>query len=255
MATRQFKLAELDDKFKVKISSTVDGNITIIEAPLPAQFGLTVGSEFSSPFDAQSLSGVLQKFKIPGALAGGISRKVGVVTTKFYSNPEPTEISFEVEFNAEYSARHEVVEPALALMNMSLGDAYTREEFVGAVNKVRDGLSDLTGGLVSKSAEGSDESEKTTSTPSEANWYEDADNAMSLIGLIEGPETVKIRFGNVYELSPVWVSSVTTQFSNVVDAEGMPLSCTCNVTAVIQRDPVRTDMNNFFGVTSGGRPR
>lgn len=250
MASRQFKLNTLDEKFKVKIMSEEDGNVTIIEAPLPETFGLTVGSEFSSPFDAQALAGVLQKFKIPGALAGGVSRRMGVVTTKFYSNPEPTEISFELEFKAEYSARHEVVEPALALMCMSLGDAYTTEEFVSEIADIRDGLSELSGGLVSKADRANTEGANADSA-SKPDWWEDTDNAMELIGLIKGPATVRIKFGNVYELAPVWVSSVNAQFSNVVDAEGMPLACTCSVTAVIQRDPVRADMRKFFHAVPG----
>lgn len=246
MATKQFRLATLNEKFKIKIMSEEDGNLTIIEAPLPDTFGLTVGSEFTAPFDAQSLSGVLQKFKIP--MAGAASRRIGVVTTKFYSNPEPTEISFDVEFKAEYSARHEVAEPALALMSMSLGDALTMDEFVSQIDVMRDALSDLTGGFVTKSGGGdtANDTGANTGTAGDPPWWEDTNNAFELIGLINGPSTVRIKFGNLYELSPVWVSSVGAQFSNIVDAEGFPMSCICSVTAVIQRDPVRKDLHNFF---------
>lgn len=238
--SRQFKLDTLDDKFKVKIMSEKDGMVTMVEAPLPPTFGLTVGSEFSAPFDAQSLAGVLQKFKIPAA--GGLARRVGVATTKFYSNPEPTEISMELEFKAEYSARHEVAEPVVALMLMSLGEAFTGEKFKETLNSIRDGLSDLTKGFISKSGDGDASGDEADDI------WSNADNAMSLIGLIEGPEAVRIRFGNLYELANVWVSSVSPQFSNVVDAEGMPLSCICSVTAVIQRDPVKEDLMSFFHV-------
>lgn len=243
---KQYRLATLPDKFKLKIMSEEDGNITIIEAPLPETFGLTVGSEFTSPFDAQALAGVLQKFKIPGA--SNISRRMGVVTTKFYSNPEPTEISFDVEFKAEYSARYEVAEPALALMLMSLGDSFTADEVESTIVEIRDGLSDLTGGMVSKSNtdDSNGANNGTADTGGNSGWMDDTSQVMDFIGLIKGPATVRIKFGNLYELAPVWVSSVGVQFSNIVDAEGFPMSCICNVTAVIQRDPVRTDMLNFF---------
>lgn len=246
--SKQFKLNSIDDKFKIKIMSEEDGMVGIVEAPLPETFGLTVGSEFSAPFDAQSLAGVLQKFKIP---AGGmLSRRVGVVTTKFYSNPEPTEISFDIEFKAEYSARHEVVEPALALMLMSLGESLTSEDFRSTLDNIRDGLSDLTNGFISGSSDGDSESGGSAGGSSDDIWG-DADNAMSLIGLIKGPSVVRIRFGHIYELAPVWISSVSPQFSNILDAEGMPLSCVVSVTAVIQRDPVKEDMLGFFH--AGGR--
>lgn len=95
-----------------------------------------MGSEFTATFDANTLSGVLQKFKLP--FAGQISRRVGVVTTKFYANPEPTEISFELEFHAEYSARDEVVIPMVTLAMMSLGRnmnfEMVKQEFSGAVD-------------------------------------------------------------------------------------------------------------------------
>lgn len=239
MGSKQYRLDALSDKYKISIISQKDSSLTVVEAPLPDNFGFTVGSEFSAPFDAQALAGVLQKLKIP---VGGLARRVGVVTTKFYSNPEPTEISFEMEFHAEYSARHEVMEPVFALMNMSLGKNMTPEDLVVVINRYRDALSELTG------IGGSGGNDGGASSGGDGGWASNAEGAMALIGLIESPETVIIRFGNAYALDSVWISSVTPSFSNSLDAEGFPLSCTCSVNAVLQRDPVKDDLARFFGV-------
>lgn len=247
---QQFKMSQLDDKFKVKIKQLRrDGTNVIIEAPLPDQFGFTVGSEFTAPFDSSSLGSVLQKFKIP--MAGQAAKKVGVTTTKFYSNPEPTEISFELEFHAEYSARKEVVEPVVALMAMSLGDSMDMEAVSEFIGDLRGDITKFVNSTFE--LEGDDQfdedSPKVFEDMSEQNKGR-VEGAMALLGLIRGPETTTIRFGNVYILDSVWISSVSPQFSNVIDADGYPLSATVSVSAVIQRDPVVSDLNRYFGASS-----
>lgn len=246
---KQFKMNQLDDKFKVKIKQIQrDDTVVIVEAPLPDQFGFSVGSEFSAPFDASTLGGVLQKFKVP--MASQASKKVGVTTTKFYSNPQPTEISFELEFHAEYSAKKEVVEPIVALMAMSLGDAMSFDEAVEYIGELRDEVAGFVNSALGKE-EGDEDAFDSGDESLLADISDDnkqrAEGAMALLGLIRGPETTTMRFGNVYILDNVWVSSVSPQFSNVIDAEGFPLSATVSVTAIIQRDPVVADVNRFFG--------
>jgi hypothetical protein len=251
--SKQYMMQKLDQKFKVKIKlQRDDGSIVIVEAPLPEQFGFTVGSEFSAPFDAATLGGVLQKFKVPGAM--NVGKRVGVTTTKFYSNPQPTEISFDLEFHAEYSARYEVVEPVVALMCMSLGDALTFDDALSTIEGVREQIAALLPGAgESDSNEEGDTSNASESTIVTDSFKESADGAMALLGLIKGPVTATIQFGVLYALDNAWISSVTPQFSNVVDADGFPLSATCSVTAILQRDPVVNDVNRFFNATSGVR--
>lgn len=255
----QLNMQKLDRKFKIRFTKVQDDSIGYIEAPLPEQFGMTVGSEFSAPFDASALAGILQKAKLP--FAGGLSRRVGVVTTKMYSNPEPTEISFDLEFHAETSARHEVLEPIVSLMTLSLGSYYDSQTISDEISKIRGGIGKLYNLLGGDEGAEEDsfsgdfipggEVDVTSmegvfggSGPSE----EGVDNALAFIGLIKAPSLVRVDFGHVFSLSPVWVSSVGVQFSNVLDAEGFPLSATASVTIVLQRDPVANDVKRFFGM-------
>lgn len=254
----QYKMNETPQKFKVTIRQTSnDGVSRKVEAPLPEQFGFTVGSEFSAPFDANSLGGVLQKMKLP--FAGQISRKVGVVTTKYYSNPEPTEISFDIEFHAEVSAREEVLAPVVSLMMMSLGTELSVDDVERELAKVA-GFGRSILDLVSPTlmdSEGEENEEAAEEVDSEADNStiigltrggvdEYGDDVLGFIGLLKGPDITSVRFGEVYELHDAWISSVSPQFNNVVDLEGIPLSCTCSVTCILQRDPTTTALNGYF---------
>lgn len=124
----QLKMAELDNKHKLRISS---GDKYHVEAPLPDNFGFTVGSEYTTPFDLGSVSGTLQKLYA----IGGISAPVGLRMRKMYANPEPTEISFEMEFAAYHSAKEDVVVPIVTLMVMSLGRVITKQDVEAAIEK------------------------------------------------------------------------------------------------------------------------
>lgn len=255
MSNRQYHMHELDSMFKVRITQNSDDGEAYIEAPLPAEFGFSVGSQFTATFDANTLSGVLQKFKLP--FAGNISKRVGVATTKFYSNPEPTEITFDLEFHAEYSARDEVVAPMVALAALSLGKKLEFDRIAEEVGKLydlgRDGIDKLMKLLPSLLEDDPTDEIEFDSQNLSRKQKQGLSSALDFIGLIEGPNTVSIRFGNVYILDDVWVSSVTPVFSNVVDAEGLPLAGTCSVTAVLRRDPVVDDLNRAFRMSSGGR--
>lgn len=251
---KQYRMRELDQKFKVRFSYQNDEGVSFVEAPLPDQFGFSVGSEFTASFDSSALAGVLQKLKLP--FAGAVSRRVGVVTTKFYANPEPTEISFDVEFHAEYSARDEVVIPAVTLAMMALGRNLTPGELQENISQIgslgRDAFNAIANFVPGIDAQEESEvdsggqAEKLLTTLTE-DHEETTGKALAFVGLIQGPPIVSIRFGNVYALDRVWVSSVTPTFSNVLDAEGLPLSATCSVTCTLQRDPVTDDVQRYFG--------
>lgn len=255
MASKQYKMDQTDDKYKIIITRQSDGGGFIrVQAPLPDGFGMSVGSEFTAPFDSSSVAGVLQKFKIPSMAAGGISRRIGVATTKYYSNPEPTEISFELEFHAEYSARHEVVEPVVALMMMALGEGLTLGDISSTVDKVRGSIDSLISMVTGD--EDIDEPDNSTNTSDIINdalgiGTHDGEavinSASAFLRLIKAPKTVSVRFGNVYEINNLWVSSVTPSFSNVVDAQGFPLSATCSVTMIMGQDPLAPDVAKMFG--------
>lgn len=252
----QHKMNETPQKFKVTIRQlNRDGTSRKVEAPLPEQFGFTVGSEFTAPFDANALAGVLQKMKLP--FAGGISRRTGVVTTKYYSNPEPTEISFDLEFHAEVSARDEVLIPVVNLMMMSLGTELSVNDIERELAKVagfgRDVLDLVIPFAEENGVENTDALEIDPDATNDTlvgltrdSVDEYGNSVLGFIGLLVGPQITSVRFGEVYELHDCWVSSVTPQFGNDVDAEGLPLTATCSVTCILQRDPTTTALNGYF---------
>lgn len=236
----QKKMKETPAKFRVRIHSEMAGTVY---APLPDGFGMTVGSEFSAPFDANFASGTLSKAL---AVGGGIGNKTaGISTTKFYSNPEPSEISIELQFEAYHSAREDVLVPVIRLMAMSLGRTIDFEGAKQIIESLANKIGSLTGldSLI--------ESEITTTEATERN----SDRILGFLNFVQGPPTVSIRFGNTLKLDRAYISSVAPQFSNILDSEGIPMSATCSITAILERDPVLDEdsFDSFWPTGSVGR--
>lgn len=226
------------------------GNYEVL-APLPESFGFTVGSEYSAPFDVSLPSGILQK----GLALGGISQKLGIRMRKMYSNPEPTEISFEMEFAAYYSAAEEVVIPVVQLALMSLGRSIDVDQLNSDAktlwNKIKGKTSDIVGS-VSNFSIGGDEAQDT----GENEGITDEDTASILQNLadvaeiIEGPPPQTIHFGNIYTMPNAYITSISPQFSNVLDKAGYPMSAKVSITCTLERYPVSEDIIDWFNYDS-----
>lgn len=206
-----------------------------VTAGLPDSYGLSVGSSFVDPFNQgvgenSRFSSALTK----GAGAAGISRKPGSMSTSiYYDSPEPTEISFELNFEAYYSARDEVINPVMTLMMMSLGNEMEYEELKSMLNEYlgQTGTSLLL--------------------PDTSEEWSAADRLTDRIGVIVGPDICRIRFGKGLVIDDCYISSVAPQFSNVVDNEFLPMSATVSVTAKLQRNPVQATVASLFRQSRG----
>tara|TARA_Y100000593_G_scaffold93164_1_gene187065 strand:- start:10758 stop:11471 length:714 start_codon:yes stop_codon:yes gene_type:complete len=236
-------MSELASKHKVTLST----GLKTVEAPLPPDFGLTVGSEYSTPFDTGSLSGNIQKLYA----LGGISNPVGLRMRKMYTNPEPTEISFDMEFAAYYSAKEEVALPMVTLMTMALGRIVRHEDIEAAIeffgSKAAAGL-DWTG--VS-----TDAVDEATDTALDAANQETVSSTSSrlleMIQLIRAPELCVLKFGDLITIPNVYITSTAAQFSNVLDKDGFPMSGTVSVTCTLQVAPVADNIIDMFGKITG----
>lgn len=243
----QRKLAELPEAQKIIITS---GNYKV-EAPLPQDFGFTVGSEFSTPFDLGNISGRLQQIY---AVAGA-SNPVGIRMRKMYLNPEPVEISFDLEFTAFYSARQEVLLPCATLAAMSLGREMGYADIPDALRSIASAVVatadavDYVAGTDTSAAQAkvSDAGKKAADSAAEFAHKEKVDRLLNMIKMIKGPETQSIRFGNVYKFKNAYITSTAFQFSNVLDSEGLPLSARVSVTATLQVAPIADEIIEAFG--------
>lgn len=238
----QHKLSELSSKFKITLISAGRR----VEAPLPADFGFTVGSEYTTPFDIGSMSGGLQKLYA----VGGISNPVGLRMRKMYANPEPTEISFDMEFAAYYSAKEEVAMPVVTLMTMCLGRVARYADIEKTVRKM--GALAVKGsdlfGFGSDAADVANETAGSTADDiAESQYAEAGDRLMGLIGLIKSPEIVTLKFGDFLIIDNAFITSTGVQFSNVLDKDGYPMSAKVSVTCTLQLAPVADDVVAMFG--------
>lgn len=229
----------IDPKYRIAISSQnpassdVFGNL-LVESALPDEFGFTVSSNYSTPFDTQSLGEILQK----GSAIAGISQKTAFAMNKAFINPEPSEISFEMHFDAFYSARMEVLLPVFRLLEMSLPTLLTYESAKERITQVIESIKESLGGTqVDESI--FDGIRNTFSRNPDEEVQETIDKGLALLRVLSSPSTVNIQFGNTYVLTDTYISSVSVSFSNVLDGEGLPLSAVCSVTALPRRVPTK----------------
>ena len=237
----QQKLGELKSKFKITLLS----GGRKVEAPLPNDFGFTVGSEYTTPFDIGSMSSGLQKLYA----VGGISNPVGIRMRKMYANPEPTEISFDMEFAAYYSAKEEVVIPVVTLMAMSLGREAKYADIEAALRKM--GAAAVKGAsLIGFGEEQADSANQTANETADSiadeKYAKAGDRLMGLIGLIKSPEIVTLKFGDFLIIDNAFITSTGVQFSNTLDKDGYPMSAKVSVTCTLQVAPIADDIVKMF---------
>jgi hypothetical protein len=230
-----------DEKFLVKIYNA-DYKVY---APLPDGFGFTVGSEYSSPFDVSSLSGGLQK----AYAIAGFAQKIGMYMRKLYTNPEPTELSIEMEFTAENDTWNDVLYPVIALKLMALGSILDLRDIN---EKTRNAFTTLSNGLKSVAETFGLENPEiddgyVVQFDENSSLGEKADGILKTIGFISAPKFVNVKFGNVMTWEKCYITSVATSFSNVLDSRGYPLSAKCTVTITPEKYPVADDILEMYG--------
>ena len=197
-----------------------------VTAGLPDGHGVSVGSTFTDPFNKNvGDSSKLQGLATRAATFLGVSRKPGAMATSiYYEGPEPTEISFELNFESFYSAKDEVIIPVMNLMMMGVGREYGLDhitemydffdQFIDAINDVDESLTDR-------------------------------------IGVIKGPEICRVRMGKTTVFDRCYISSVAPTFSNVLDNQFLPVSATCSITVKLERNPTQESVASMFRQSFG----
>lgn len=226
-----------DQRIRI-ITRSSNGSETItVEAPLPETFGITVGSEYGTPFDITSVN---QNLSMVMAVAGA-GQKPRITMKSHFINPERSEISFEMEFVAYYDAIAEVIIPVINLVGMSLGRELSSAD---AIAKITNTIKDMAT-AVGKVFGGDG---KTADITIEDNMATKAtDRIFGLIDMIQGPPPTVIHFGSAMTLDRCFVSSAGVQFSNVLDHRGVPMSAKCSVTAILESPPTVGYLNGMLG--------
>lgn len=224
------RIDELDNKFKIRISA---GGKTI-ESPLPDDYGFTVGSEYTTPFDIGSVSGMVQK----AFALGKVSAPVGLRMRKMYANPEPTELSFKMTFDAYYDALEEVLKPVVTLVKMGLGREMTSADINDKIDNIGNIINMVTGG-------GNADGQRTIEIPEKT--MQVSGRVSGLIKLINAPDICTLSFGTFCVIDDVFITSTAVSFSNCLDERGYPMSATVDVTCTMQTAPIADDIARYFG--------
>lgn len=243
-------MENLSQSQRIQISS----NEFDVFAPIPDNFGFTVGSEYSAPFDSQSLSQGFQR-----ALAlGGIAPKFGIRTKKMYTNPEPMEFSLELTFTAYYDAIEEVLMPIIRLLIMTLGRTiatqYIKDQFGQAIDLIGENL-DKVGDIVSSAL--SEDNEGGFDIRDRSNFDNDlfnlppenesrVDAFLNMVGIIRSPGSVTVKVGNVLNWEKVFITSCAPEFSNVLDYRGVPMYGKVTLNLTPESYPIAEEMAEVF---------
>lgn len=239
-----------EQRITITQRKTSAADAMVVTAPLPDGFGLTVGSEFATPFDSGNVNSTLSKI----LTVANISQKASIRMKKMYSNPTPTEISFDMEFTSHYDAMSEVVLPAVQLMAMSLGRTLTWESLTESIEEITKAVTNVAG--ASMEMVGADkyidkiQADVPKVESGEGNGEvlsENVSKVADLFNIIQGPPTVEVKFGNVMTLRECFITSVGTRFSNVLDINGKPTSAVCSVTVTPRQAPVMDELADYFG--------
>lgn len=205
----------------------------IIEAPLPESFGFSSGSQFGSPFASYSSSGLIAQL---GALTG-FSNQYGLFTQKFYEGPQDSQVSFEMKFDTWEDSATDVILPVMYLMIFSTGSK--RNKLSEAQNVLAKAAQyvPLTIANFANEAFGLTKTagDKLNSTDFKDIFY-----------MLHTPPEMSIRFGDAYTLSGMFLSNVSLQFSNVLDHNYLPMSCTASVTADFKNPLTQGDVKTTF---------
>jgi hypothetical protein len=230
---------------RIIITQRYRGEAMRVQAPLPDGFGLTVGSEFATPFDTGNVNSTLSK----ALTIANISQKASIRMKKMYANPTPTEISFDMEFNSYYNAMEEVVLPTVRLMGMSLGRSLDwpglKHDIEKLLKKAEEGIN-MASEAVGAGAPLKNAAESVPNTNEKVD--ENISKVADLFNIIQGPPTVEVKFGKVMRLGECYITSVGAKFSNVLDVNGYPTSCVCSVTVTPRQAPVMDDLVKYFNV-------
>jgi hypothetical protein len=207
---------------KIIVKQSFNSHVQV-EAPLPEQYGLSLGNEISAPFGAYALSNDL----IRVMALYGISTSVGMTTTKFFTGLQQPDISTELQFRAYHSAMDDVVAPVIALAYMASGifmDTAATQKIGGKIS-----ITGIITDILNEIGTGVDLLTDLVKAPPPLPHVSE-NSIKQIFRLVKGPSTVDVRFGNVFSLSQCYISSFSVNFSNELDYEDMPTSADVSLT-------------------------
>ncbi len=208
----------------------------IVSAPLPETFGVDIQSQMTQPFASFIPQGLIQT----AVALKSISANAGIGIGKFYTGTESPDISFDMNFVAQYDALTEVVIPVAKLYVMAtsyrvpLADVAAKaisdifNTLAGLGTEAANGISDLVHILKPNIPELNATAPKLSAAEIQKFLY-----------WLHGPPPLHCYFGNIYALgggdNPITLSGMSPRFSNNIDYNGLPMQCTVSVTLTMKQ--------------------
>lgn len=192
----------------------VTTDVGTVYAPLNEEFGLTVGSEFGTPFDVGSINQGMAAL----AAFNNVGQKSRLMMERRFINPERSEISFSMEFYAVSDALLEVVVPVYRLTRAAVGSHFGGADVKQIVGEWASSVGVKMPGSPTKEGE------------EEGTTMQFLDEVLNKLQVIRGPAHVDVEFGNILTFRECNLTSVAVQFSPSVDTMGRPVYAKCDLT-------------------------
>ena len=164
-----------------------------------------------------------------------------MIGEKFYGGSEPSDISFDLQFNSFYSAFDEVVLPTLKLLMLAVGkegellDESHKQKIQNEINQR---------GIFNTGSEDNEEIEQKAKK-----WLSDFN-----LSFFISQDTSTIRFGDVFTLNEVYIQNVDFTFTNVMEeganGKAFPVQANVSVSAIFKKPPAQEKLGEFFGATN-----
>lgn len=232
------KVQELDIGQKIQVKQYGGGPSSIVESPLPESFGFSSGSQFGSPFASYRSGGLLSQI---GAISG-FSTNFGLFTRKFYEGPQESQVSFDMKFDTWEDSIKDVIIPVTVLMIFSTGyeqsKLTTAEQAAASIMKHLSSIIPQTAVNIENTVRKHIDSNLPNIDTSGFNY--------NIFQMLHTPPEIAIRFGNAFTLREMFLSNVSLQFSNVLDNNYIPMSCTASITADYKNPLTQGKISNAF---------
>jgi len=207
-----------------------------VSAPLPESFGVDIQSQMTQPFSSFIPTGLIQT----GIALYNVSASAGIAIGKYYTGTETPDISFDMNFVAQYDALTEVVIPVAKLY--VLAASYKVPLPKGAASFVSTAF-DTVAALGTPVIRGVEHAAKALGAPITVGTGPPPKLSTAQIRdflyWLGGPPPIRCYFGNIYELgignNPVVLSGMEPRFTNNIDYNGLPMQCTVSITLTLKQ--------------------
>ena len=237
------------------IVSQEGANPIRVITPLPEEFNLSFGGEWSAPFE----EGIIDNAKVNMlSQMAGFKPATQSMTTQFWKGSSMSDITIPFQLVAISDTMRDVVIPLANLIRLSMptnaGSGFFRAPGpqLSASKETSDALFSAASNLGSAAASvgsailGGGKESLQEATDAAKRSTEDVGRAFNSVGF---KNKISLTIGQIARFDSVVITNIDPQIRTLVDPNGKPMSVTVNVTFRLHQTPFADDILKAFHLT------